>query len=283
MQRLRAAPAHPSNVLPAFLVSAAPRFCDSSLRLASFLSASATVTGHTLVLAVVPSEDSGVRPSLPRPSFQLSPSLSLTRDPPAVPRPSPHPVPLQLGLQAPGWSHPPALGSSLPASAALTWQSPAGIYPRPPHARPPPGSLPFWRPGQPHRVHRIRPVTCSRTQVPSLPPSLLPSTLASILHSGSLPSAYKRVFFPPPRPVLWFSRFGYGHRPRCSSLAFSHTRAPFRPLPSRLHLVKIIHDLLVGTSHGRSSLMALSAASSPRRGSYILPVVPAATGLWPPL
>ena len=208
MQRLCAAPAHGSNVLPAFLVSAAPRFCDPSLQLASFLSASATLTGRTLVLAVVPSEDSGVRPSPPRPSFQLSPSLSLTRDPPAVPLPrcpGPHPI---LCLSSSGSRVVSPTCSGLQPScvaAALTWQSPAGIQPRPPHACPPPGCLLFWRPGQPHRVHRIRPVTCSRTQVPSLPPSLLPSTLASILHSGSLPSAYKRVFFLPPRPILWFS------------------------------------------------------------------------------
>ena len=100
-------PTRPSTVLPAFLVSAAPRFCDPSLRLASFLSASATLTGHTLVQAVVPGENSGVCPSSSLPSFQLSPSCP---GPGALAASSLCPSP----AWAPGWSHPPALGSSLP-------------------------------------------------------------------------------------------------------------------------------------------------------------------------
>jgi len=108
---------------------------------------------------------------------------------------------------APGWSHPPALGSSLPASLLCSPGKvllPSTLGLRTPAL--PQALFCSGGQGQPCRVHQIHTVTCSRTRVQGLefPLFLLPSTLASILHSGSLPSAYKRVFFPPPRPVLWF-------------------------------------------------------------------------------
>lgn len=187
MQRLRAAPAHPSNVLPAFLVSAAPRFCGPSLRLASFLSASATLTGHTLVLAVIPGEDSGVLPSPPRLSFQLSPLSSLTQDPPAVPRPSPHPVPLQHGLPG-GLTHllwaPAFLRRCCAHLAESCWHPPSASA-RPPSPRLPP-------------VLAARPAS----QGPPDPPCHLLKDSSS-LSSPFPPSLHSRL-----HPACWLSPVG---------------------------------------------------------------------------
>lgn len=276
MQRLHAAPACPPQHRPACL----PGLC-SSLLLSGWPPSSPpqplspgipwfwlSFLVRTQVSA--PPLPSHLPSSLPR---VLDPGPS--RGAPALTPSSLCPSP----TWAPGWSHPPALGSSLPASLL---RSPDKVLLA--------STLGLRSPALPQAL------SCSGGQASlagstGCPRHLLKDsgslsssfpTLASILHSGSLPSAYKRVSFLPPRPVLWFSRrFGCGYCPHCSSLVFSHTCAPFRPLPPPRHLVKIIRDLQAARSHGRSSLMPLSAASGPVRGLCVLPVVPA--GLSPPL
>ena len=95
--------------------------------------------------------------------------------------------------------------------------------------------------------------------------SSFPPSLHSRLHPPLWlsPVSLQTCVLSTPSPSSLVRRFGCGHCPRCSSLVFSHMCAPFRPLPSPLHLVKIISALHVARSHGQSSLMALSAASGP--------------------
>lgn len=185
---------------------------------------------------------------------------------PALTPSSPPPSP----AWAPWWSHPPAPGSGPPASLrspgkALLASTLGLLAPAPP-----PGSLLFWWPGQPRRVHQVYPLTCWRTQIPSFPPSLRPCLHPPLwlfpigLQMGVLPT-------PLPMPLvlqkicLWSPSLVFLPR-------FSLTCALLRLSPSPLHLAKIIRDLHVAKSCGQLLLMALTAASGAVRGSYVLPV-----------
>lgn len=159
---------------------------------------------------------------LPLPTPPVVPALCLARGPwpgtPSVHRPSPHPPrpPRQLGLPgglthllpalallhrcahlAKPCLHPPLASSHLPLPQALSCSG-----------------------GQASLAGSTR-CTLSPAGGLRFPPSLPPSALASILHSGSFPSAYKWEFFPPPCPCLWSCRrFVYGHRLWCFSPGF---------------------------------------------------------------
>ena len=159
----------------------------------------------------------------PHPS-RLSSSLPHVLDP----GPSPHPpcAPLQLGLPG-GLTHLLwALAFLCRCCAHLAkscWHPPsASAHPPSPRLSPVPEARPALQGSPDPHCHLLKD---SSSLSSSFPPSLLPSTLAFILHSGSLLSAYKRVFFPPPCPVLWFEGLAVVIVPGVP-LWFSLTRVP---------------------------------------------------------
>lgn len=204
------------------------RFRDPSHSLASHflglqpsslvLPASATLTGCTLGLALVPGENSGVRLFPPLLSFQRSASRSPWPGTPSVHRPSPPPPrpPRQLGL-------PGGLTHLLPALAPLrrcAHLAKPCLHPPLASSHPPLPQALSCSGGQASLAGSTR-CTLSPAGGLRFPASLPPSALASILHSGSFPSAYKWEFFPRPCPCLWSCRrFVYGLRLWCFSPGF---------------------------------------------------------------
>ena len=228
-------------------------------------------------------------PAPPHPS-RLSSSLPYVLDPgpshgaPALAASSLCPSP----AWAPGWSHPPALGSSLPASllrspGKVLLPSTLGLRtPALPQALSCSGGQ-----GQPCRVHQIHTVTCSRTRVqglefplfllPSFPPLSPPSsTLALSRQLTNVCSFHPLAQFSGSKVWLWslspvFLSGFLSHVCPVQALALTPPPCQDHLCPSR---GQIPRPVVINGSLG---------CIWPMRGLYFLLVVPAAAGLWPPL
>lgn len=202
------------------------------------------------------------------PSFHPSPStpaltpLVLGDPPPGTPPP---PAPSLSAAQAPSGFRAPAPGSSpsaLQCSPGKALLAPTlGLLPPALMARPP---------------GRGRPLTCSRTLLPSLPP---------LLRSGlALSRQLTRVWCPfAPSPLPLVLQICLRSPSPVFLLPFSLICAPPSLSPSSLHLVKITHDCHVAKARGQLFLKALSTASGEVRGSHVPLLVPAAAGRGQPV